>query len=239
MRALPGGEHEAGLVAELPGEVGRRDVLGRLDADVDGELLARRELAPLLSAGADEPALDDARVSGSVLAEAGATLVRIALLRQQPVVLRDRLARRAVERDLAVAQQHRPPAEAVDGRGVVGDEDDRAAALLELEDLPEALALELLVADGEHLVEQQHVDVEVRGDREAEPHVHARRVRPHGHVDEPLELREGDDLVHVPPDRLALQAEDGAVEVDVLAARELGVEAGAELEQRADAALPR
>ena len=98
---------------------------------------------------------------------------------------------------------------------------------------PEALALELLVADGEHLVQQQHVDVEVRSDREAERRVHARRVRPHRHVDEPLELREGDDLVHVPPDRLALQAEDRAVEIDVLAARELGVEAGAELEQRA------
>ena len=121
----------------------------------------------------------------------------------------------------------------------MGDEDDRAAALLELEDLPEALALELLVADGEHLVEQEHVDVEMRGDREAEPHVHARRVRPHRHVDEPLELRERDDLVHVPPDGLALQAKDCAVEIDVLAARELGVEAGAELEQRADAPFHR
>ena len=125
----------------------------------------------------------------------------------------------------------------VDRGRVVGDEDDRAAALLELEDLPEALALELLVADGEDLVQQQHVDLEMRGDRETEPHVHPRRVRAHRDVDEALQLREGDDLVHVPPDVLALEAEDGAVQVDVLAARELRVEAGAELEQRADAAL--
>ena len=42
-----------------------------------------------------------------------------------------------------VAQQHRAVAEPLDRRRVVRDEDDRAAALLELEDLAEALALEL------------------------------------------------------------------------------------------------
>ncbi len=155
------------------------------------------------------------------------------------MVLRDRLARWAVERHLAVAQQHRAGAEPVDRGGVVRHEDDRSAALLELEDLPEALPLELLVADGEHLVQQQHVDLEVRGDREAEPHIHARRVRAHGDVDEALELREGDDLLHVPADVVALEAEDGAVQVDVLASGEFGMEAGAELEQRAHAALDR
>ena len=77
------------------------------------------------------------------------------------------------------------------------DEDDRAAALLELEDLAEALALERLVADGEHLVEQQHVGLDVRRDREAEPHVHPRRVRPHRQVDELLEPGERDDLVQL------------------------------------------
>ena len=77
----------------------------------------------------------------------------------------------------------------------MGDEDDRAAALLELEDLAEALALERLVADGEDLVEQQDVRVEVRRDREAEPHVHPGGVRPHRPVDRVLELGEGDDLV--------------------------------------------
>ena len=75
------------------------------------------------------------------------------------------------------------------------DEDDRAAALLELEDLAEALALEGLVADGEDLVEEQDVGVEVRGDREAEPHVHPRRVGAHRPVDRVLELGERDDLV--------------------------------------------
>ena len=113
------------------------------------------------------------------------------------MVAGDGVLRRPVELDPALAQEDRALAEPLDGGGVVRDEDDRAAALLELEDLAEALPLELLVADREDLVEEEHVDLQVGGDREAEPHVHARGVRAHGQVDEALELREGDDLVHV------------------------------------------
>ena len=147
--------------------------------------------------------------------------------------------RRAVERDGAVLQKHGAVAQPLDRGGVVRDEHDRPAALLELEDLPEALALERLVADGEHLVEQQHVGLDVRGDREAETHVHPRRVRPHGQVDEVLEPGERDDLVQLLADRRAAEAVDRAVEVDVLAPRHVGVEARAELEQRADASADR
>ena len=59
----------------------------------------------------------------------------------------------------------------------------------------EALALERLVADREHLVDEQHVGIDVDGDCEAEAHVHARRVVLHLLVDEPLELGELDDVV--------------------------------------------
>src|SRR5205814_3895592 len=114
--------------------------------------------------------------------------------------------------------------------------DDRAAVALEVEDLAEALALERLVADREHLVEQEHVGGEMRRDGEPEAHVHPRGISAHRQVDELLELGEVDDLVEVLADRRAPQAEDRAVEVDVLASREVGVKAGAELEQRADPA---
>ena len=56
---------------------------------------------------------------------------------------------------------------------------------------------------------------------------------------EPLELGERDDLVHQLADARAREAVDRAVQVDVLAAREVRVEAGAELEQRADPAAGR
>ena len=176
----------------------------------------------------------DARDVAAPLLQPGRALLRLALACEQAPVLDDRLVRRAVERDEPVLQQHRAIAEALDRRSVVRDEDDRAAALLELEDLAEALPLERLVADGEHLVEQQDVGLDVRGDREAEAHVHPRRVRAHRQVDEVLEPGEGDDLVELLADRRAAEAVDRAVEVDVLAAGQVGMEARAELEQRAD-----
>ena len=152
-----------------------------------------------------------------------------------PPVRADRLARVPVELDLALAKEHCAVAETLDGLRVVRDEENRAAAVLELGDLAEALALELLVADGEHLVEQQHVGLDVRGDREPESHVHARRVGADRKIDEPLELRERDDLVHHLANPRARQPVDRPVQVDVLASGEIGMEAGAELEQRRDA----
>src|SRR5262249_19583828 len=68
-----------------------------------------------------------------------------------------------------------------------------------------------------------------------ETHVHPGRVGPDGQVDEAFELGEGDDLVQLLADVHALEPEDRAVEIDVLPPGEVGVEAGAELEQRADA----
>ena len=76
------------------------------------------------------------------------------------MVARD--APRAVEPSYStspVVSSMRPLAQTLDrGRGV-RDEADRAAALLELQDLADALALERLVADSEHLVQQQDVRV--------------------------------------------------------------------------------
>ena len=56
-------------------------------------------------------------------------------------------------------------------------------------------------------------------------------------VEELLDLGEGDDLVELASDLGPRHAEDGAVEIDVLAAGELGMKAGADLEQARDAAL--
>jgi hypothetical protein len=118
----------------------------------------------------------------------------------------------------------------------VADEEHRPPLARDLAHLPEALALEGLVADGEHLVDDQDVRLEVRGDGERQAHVHPARVALHGGVDEPLHLRERDDLVELRLDLAPPHPEDGAVQVDVVAAGELGVEAGADLEQRADGA---
>ena len=112
--------------------------------------------------------------------------------------------------------------------------------------LPSALsALELLVAllleggvaDGEHLVDEQDVGVDLDRDREAEPHAHARRVVLELEVDELLELGEGDDLVEALARLLAREAEHGRVDQDVLARGQVRVEADAQLDERREPAV--
>ena len=76
--------------------------------------------------------------------------------------------------------------------------------------------------------------LEVGGDREGQPHVHPAGVALHRRVEELLDLGEGDDLVELAVDLTAGHPQDGAVEVDVLAARQFGVEARADLQQAAD-----
>ena len=85
----------------------------------------------------------------------------------------------------------------------------------------------------------EDLGLEVGGDGEPEAHLHAARVALDGRVEELLDLRELDDLVELAGDLGPPHAEDRAAQVDVLAAGQLGVEAGADLEQGADAAPQR
>ena len=107
----------------------------------------------------------------------------------------------------AALEQHRAVAEALDRAHVVGDEQrscgPRPCSRVEL---VEALLLEGGVADGEHLVDQQDVGVDLDRDREREPHVHARGVVLQLEVDELLELGEGDDVVEALARLLAARA---------------------------------
>ena len=74
------------------------------------------------------------------------------------------------------------------------------------------------------------------GDREGQPDIHARGVALHRRVEELLDLGKGDDLVELASDLASRHAKDGAVEEDILAAGQLGMEAGADLEEAGDAA---
>ena len=153
------------------------------------------------------------------------------------VLARDRRAGRRCATMLAALEQHRAVAEALDGRHVVGDEDDRLARGLERLELLEALLLERGVADREHLVDEQDVGVDLDRNREAEPHAHARRVVLELEVEELLELGEGDDLVEALARLLAREPEHDRVDEHVLARGQLGVEADAELDERRQAAV--
>ena len=92
--------------------------------------------------------------------------------------------------------------------------------------------MEGVIADGQHFVDQEDVVFEVGGDGEGKANGHAARIPFDGGIDELLELGKGDDLVEFAFDLAAPHAENGAVEVDVFAAGEFGMKAGANFEQR-------
>ena len=88
-----------------------------------------------------------------------------------------RLDASAIEQDrLRADRSHHPH--------VVADEQDRRARRLHLPDAPDALVLKDRVADGQRLVDEQDIRIDVNGGRERQPHEHAARVRLHRPVDE-------------------------------------------------------
>ena len=119
----------------------------------------------------------------------------------------------------------------------MGDEQDGLAAPAEFRELVEALVREALVADGQHFVDEQHVGVDMDRDRKPEAHVHARRIGLHGRVDELAQLGELDDLVEPLLNLPFGEAEHDAVDEHVLAAGDFRMKAGAELDERRDAAV--
>src|SRR5579875_37302 len=139
--------------------------------------------------------------------------------------------------DAAVVEPDAIGAELLNGLERVRDHDQGAPLGAHAGDAVVAAPLESLVADGQDLVDDQDVRVEVHGDREAQPSVHPRGVGPHRVVDEALKLAELDDLVDDVVDVAAGQPQQGAVQVDVLATGVLGMEAGAQLEQGGDAPM--
>ena len=92
-------------------------------------------------------------------------------------------------------EPHGVVAQVLDQAERVRHQQNRLSAASELGELVEALVREPLVADGEHLVDEQHVGLDVNRHGEAETHVHAGRIRLDRRVDELPELREVDDVV--------------------------------------------
>src|SRR5206468_1366235 len=152
------------------------------------------------------------------------TLAQLAFADLEVVRGRD-VADRATRRDAPLIEPDRAVAEALDEADVVRDEHDRLPRPAELCDLRVTLVLEVLVTDGEHLVDEKDVRIDVHRDGEAEARRHAARVRLDRRVEEAAELREALDLRHRRLGLLTRETEQRAVEVRVLASGEVGVKA--------------
>ena len=139
-------------------------------------------------------------------------------------VAADQLGGRALGHDRALVDDHEPIAELLGLVHVVGGEEQRGALLLEAEQpVPEDVA-GLRVEAGGRLVEEQDARIvdQRPGDREAALHAAGERVDLRLAL--LLELREREELVGALRDDPAGQAEVAAVDEEVLAHAQLGVE---------------
>ena len=223
VRPVPGAD--ADLVVPV------RNLLEHVADEADLERLAEVELGHRLAAQVGHPDGPEQGLARRVAVPRGvlgddAGAGHVGPGRQVPV---DHLVHVAVQRQPALLQQHRPGTQGLDRGHVVADEQDRPAAAADLAHLPEALLLELGVADRQHLVHDQDFRLQVRRHRERQPDVHPAGVPLDRRVEELADLGELDDLVELPPHLPAGHAEDRAVEEDVLPAGQLRVEAGARL----------
>ena len=98
--------------------------------------------------------------------------------------------------------------------------------------LRQTLLLERRIAYRKDLVDNEYLRIEVRRHREGEPQIHSARITFHRRIDELRDAREVDDLVEASRDLLAAHSENRAIQVDVVAPRELWVKARSDLEQR-------
>src|SRR5690606_6031025 len=110
-------------------------------------------------------------------------------------------------------------AERSDAIELVRDDGHGYPAPAHLLDAVECLRLEAEVAHGEDLIDHQHVGIDVRRDREAEPRVHPARVALDRSVYELLDLGERHDLVEAARDLPAAHPHDGTLQEHVLASR--------------------
>ena len=120
---------------------------------------------------------------------------------------------------------------------VVADRRYCTAPLAQLPKAGEALLLEEHVADGERLVHDVDVGLEVGEEREGEADEHAGRVLLDGPVDELADLGEVEDRGQTGSHLGVREAQQPRALEDVLPSGQLGVKAGAQLEERGDPPL--
>ena len=100
-----------------------------------------------------------------------------------------------------------------------------------------ALALERLVADGEHLVEHQNIALCFDGHGEGETHLHTRGIVLELLVHEVLKLGELHDVVIHRVDFLVRESQQCAVQIHVLTSGQFRIESDAQLDERHQLAL--
>ena len=119
----------------------------------------------------------------------------------------------------------------------MADENDGAAVAGYVTHFAQAFFLEGGVAYGQDFVYQEDFGLEVGCYGEGQAHLHAAAVMLERGVQEALDFGEGHDFVEFAVYFGFAHAENGAAHVDVFAAGEFGMKAGADFEEAADASV--
>lgn len=119
----------------------------------------------------------------------------------------------------------------------MADEQQGRAGRQDLADLCHRLGLERRIADGKGLVHDQDVRIGMHLHREGQAQGHAGTVGLDRLVDELADVGELDDAAHAFAHLRRAQAQDGGIDAHVLAAGQLWIEAGPELQQGRDPAI--
>jgi hypothetical protein len=139
--------------------------------------------------------------------------------------------RLTIELQLASFEQDAATRESRHRLHVVGHKQHRTTMSAGVIHLVETLSLKTRISNRQHLVDDQYVGFKVRGNGKGQPNVHTAAVPLDRRVQELFDLAEAHDLVEFAPDLNTAHAEDGAVQEDVLATGQLGVEARAHFEE--------
>src|SRR5262249_50532418 len=132
--------------------------------------------------------------------------------------------------------QQDPAAKRLDCRHIMTDQQYGAIPSGYFRHFAEAFLLKIGVTDGQHFIDDQYAGIEMGGDSECKPHIHAGGISLHRRVEEFFYAGKIDDLLEFRIDLFSGHPENGAVEINVLASGQLGVKAGTDFQQTADAA---
>ncbi len=117
------------------------------------------------------------------------------------------------------------------------DEQHGYLAFLEFHEFLDAPIGEDCIANGESFIDDQNLGVDVNRCRECQAHVHAGRIFFHWPIHERADFGEAFDLREHMFHVATRNAEDLAVQINVFATREFGIEPSAQFEQRSDSTM--
>src|SRR5271166_3432610 len=140
-------------------------------------------------------------------------------------------------RDSTLMQHDAALAKPLHNRHVVRNKKDSSAAPADFAHLSQALLLKRQVTHRQHFVNDENLGLQMGRYRKRQPHIHATRVMLHGGVDELFDFGKRDDFVEFGGNLCLTHTHDGAIQENVLAAAEFGMEAGPYFQKRPDSTM--